>query len=99
MAYGNIAGGAVSAVVQSSPAWVTACGQAAPAVSSGVFLSPVPTIRNIMKDKTVGNLPLLPYSSMCVNAFMWMTYGECSNKFRSEKDHSTFDNFKLINIF
>lgn len=58
-----------------TPGWVIACGQAAPAVSSGVFLSPVPTIMNIMRDKSVGNLPLLPYSSMCVNAFMWMTYG------------------------
>ena len=62
--------------VISSPQFVAACGKAAPIVSSGVFLSPVPTVLNIMKDRSVGNLPLLPYSSMCVNAFMWMTYGE-----------------------
>jgi len=75
MAYGTLIGGAVNAAVKVSPAWVLACGQAAPIVSSGVFLSPIPTVQNIMREKTVGSLPLLPYSSMCVNAFMWMTYG------------------------
>ncbi len=80
MAYGSVAVEATIAVAaQASPAWVIACGQAAPAVSSGVFLSPVPTIRNIMKEESVGSLPLLPYSSMCVNAFLWFTYGEHSD--------------------
>jgi len=64
-----------SAAVKTSPSWVTACGKAAPLISSGVFLSPVPTVQNIIKEKSVGNLPLLPYSSMCVNSLMWMTYG------------------------
>jgi len=75
MAYGTIVGGAVIAAAKVTPAWVLACGQAAPIVSSGVFLSPIPTVQNIMSEKSVGRLPLLPYSSMCVNAFMWMTYG------------------------
>lgn len=74
MAYGTIAGAAASAVVK-TPGWVTACGKAAPIISSGVFLAPYPTIKNIIADRSVSSLPLLPYSSMCVNAFMWMTYG------------------------
>lgn len=74
MAYGSVVGGAVT-VASKSPAWVVACGQAAPAVSSGLFLAPFPTIKNIMANRSVGNLPLLPYSSMCVNAFMWTAYG------------------------
>jgi len=75
MAYGTLVGGAINAAVKVTPAWVIACGQAAPIVSSCVFMSPLPTVQNIMQEKSVGDLPLLPYSSMCVNAFMWMTYG------------------------
>jgi solute carrier family 50 protein (sugar transporter) len=76
MAYGTVVKGAMAAAVQTSPAWVAACGKAAPLVSSGVFLSPLPTVQNIIREKSVGNLPLLPYSSMCVNSFVWMTYGK-----------------------
>lgn len=54
---------------------VKLAGNIAPIVSSGVYLAPVPTIRNVVQDKSVKSLPLLPYSSMIVNAFMWMTYG------------------------
>jgi MtN3/saliva family. len=75
MAYGTVVGGAMATAVKTSPEWVTACGKAAPLISSGVFLSPLPTVQNIIREKSVGNLPLLPYSSMCVNSFMWMTYG------------------------
>jgi len=71
-----VAGTVVTAAIKTTPAWVSACGKLAPMVSSGVFLSPVPTIQNIEKDRSIGTLPLLPYSSMCVNAFMWMTYGK-----------------------
>jgi len=65
----------IETVIKSSPAFVAACGQAAPIVSSGVFLSPVPTVQNIMADQDVGKLPLLPYSSMVVSAFLWTSYG------------------------
>lgn len=54
---------------------VKLAGNIAPIVSSGVYLAPVPTIRNVVQDRSVKSLPLLPYSSMTVNAFMWMTYG------------------------
>lgn len=39
------------------------------------FFSPVPVVMKIAKDRDVGNLPLLPYSAMCVNGFVWGTYG------------------------
>ncbi len=70
MAYGAVG----AAVTQTAP-WVVACGRAAPIVSSGLFLAPVPTVKKIVEQRSVGNLPLLPYSSMCVNAFMWSCYG------------------------
>jgi solute carrier family 50 (sugar transporter) len=35
----------------------------------------MPTIQQIRKDHTVGNLPLLPYSSMVASCFLWATYG------------------------
>jgi len=71
MAFGSL----VDAAVKATPAFVKACGQTAPLVSSAVFLSPIPTIKNVVDERDVGKLPLLPYSSMVVNAFMWMTYG------------------------
>merc|ERR1712176_92815 len=39
-------------------------GKLAPFVSIILFGASIPTILNVMKEKTVGNLPLLPYSSL-----------------------------------
>ena len=38
-------------------------------------LQPFPTIKKVVKDKSVGSLPLLPYSSMIANCFLWLVYG------------------------
>lgn len=54
---------------------VSASGQLAPLASIVVFLAPLPTIRTIAKERTVGSLPLLPYSSMIASAFLWTSYG------------------------
>lgn len=35
----------------------------------------MPTINQIARDKNIGNLPLLPYSSMVSNSFVWVMYG------------------------
>jgi len=35
----------------------------------------IATIRKMSADKSVGSLPLLPYSSMVASAFIWVTYG------------------------
>jgi len=35
----------------------------------------MPTIQQIMQTGAVGSMPLLPYSSMLSNAFLWTTYG------------------------
>jgi solute carrier family 50 protein (sugar transporter) len=40
-----------------------------------VFLAPLPTIRKIQRDRSVGSFPLLPYSSMIASTFLWLTYG------------------------
>lgn len=47
----------------------------APWLSIVVFGAPIPTLKQVAKDRSVGNLPLLPYTSMVVSAFLWMTYG------------------------
>ena len=39
-----------------------------------VFLAPMEAMNQI-KREGVGNLPLLPYSSMAVNGCVWATYG------------------------
>lgn len=47
----------------------------APWCSIVVFSAPIPTLRQIAKDRTVGGLPLLPYTSMVTSAFLWTVYG------------------------
>ena len=47
-----------------------------PGVSSQVcFLAPMEAAQNIKKTGDVGNLPLLPYSAMCISGFSWINYG------------------------
>ena len=54
------------------------CGKAAPIAAIFVFMAPIPTIRRVSEEKSVGNLPLLPYSSMISSAFVWVVYGKKS---------------------
>jgi len=55
--------------------FVNLCGLIAPFSSIAVCLAPIPTVNKIASDRSVGNLPLLPYSSMFVNGFVWVVYG------------------------
>jgi solute carrier family 50 (sugar transporter) len=55
--------------------FVSLCGVLAPIASVMVGLSPMPTIQQIIRDHSVGSLPLLPYSTMIVNASLWFAYG------------------------
>ncbi len=76
MGYSTIAASALDAVAKpQTAAWVSLCGKAAPLVSSGLFVAPLPTIAQVAANKSVGSLPFLPYSSMVVNAFIWTVYG------------------------
>ena len=59
----------------SSSLFLMLCNTIAPFTSIGMFLSPIPTIRNIVKTGTVGDLPLLPYTSMITSCFVWIIYG------------------------
>ena len=71
----GLRGGAVESVAAASSSTslsagiglVEACGLAAPIASIFVSLSPFPTVQKILKDKSVGDLPLLPYSSLVAN--------------------------------
>ena len=51
------------------------CSQLAPITSVLCSLAPLPTIREVSRTKSVGNLPLLTYSSMTANGFIWALYG------------------------
>ena len=48
--------------------FINLCDIIAPYCGVICFLAPLPTIYQISRDKTVGNLPLLPYSSMLSNS-------------------------------
>lgn len=64
-----------AAAIAKVPGWVSLSGQMAPMAAFVVFMAPYPTIRQIRMDKRVGKMPMLPYSSMVVNCFVWMVYG------------------------
>lgn len=66
--------------IMSSMQLVDLCSRLAPAASIAVFLAPMPTIQNIIRDRSVGTLPLLPYSSMVASTVLWTTYGVLKNE-------------------
>jgi len=47
--------------------------------SQVLFLAPIDTMRRIVADKSVGKLPLLPYSAMFANGCIWTAYGVLQN--------------------
>ena len=55
--------------------WLEVCKQLAPVTSILCSMAPLPTIHEISQSKSVGTLPLLPYSSMTANGFIWSLYG------------------------
>ena len=55
--------------------WLEVCQQLAPVTSILCSMAPLPTIQKISETKSVGTLPLLPYSSMTANGFIWTLYG------------------------
>lgn len=80
MAYGT----AAAQIVQTTTPglFVSLCGKSAPIVSTFLCCAPFPTIQKITKEKSIGNLPLLPYSSLVVNAFLWLMYGLLKNEYK-----------------
>mmetsp|Transcript_7599 Transcript_7599/g.11310 ORF Transcript_7599/g.11310 Transcript_7599/m.11310 type:complete len:239 (-) Transcript_7599:234-950(-) len=74
------AGAAFVANAPQPQAWVSLCGNIAPIASMVVVMAPIPTIKEISQRRDTMNLPLLPYSSMFVNAFMWSAYGLMKNE-------------------
>jgi len=71
-----------STALASTAGFVDLCAKLAPAASLVLFLAPLPTIQKVARDKSVGDLPLLPYSSMTTNAFLWTVYGLLRNEFK-----------------
>ena len=60
-------------------AFVELCGIISPFGSVLLSLAPLPTMLQIARDKTVGKLPLLPYSTMISNSSLWLMYGLLEN--------------------
>eukprot|EP00755_Sulcionema_specki_P019266 Sspe_Gene.69009::Locus_40670_Transcript_1_1_Confidence_1.000_Length_929::g.69009::m.69009/K15382/SLC50A, SWEET; solute carrier family 50 (sugar transporter) len=48
---------------------------APPFAAQFLFFSPLATIREVQKAGTTGKMPMLPYTMMACNGFLWMTYG------------------------
>ena len=69
-----------SSIASTVPQWVDICGKLAPAAAVVVFMAPIPTIRQINRVGSVGNMPLLPYSSMIACTFLSIAYGVLKNE-------------------
>jgi len=67
------------AALANVPSWIQFCTNTAPLAAIVVFMAPYPTIQQVQKDKSVGDLPLLPYSSMIANCILWFFYGILTN--------------------
>ena len=65
--------------------WLEVCNQLAPATSVLCSLAPLPTIIQASRSKSVGSLPLLPYSSMAANGFIWALYGYLTDSPQGEQ--------------
>ena len=65
------------AVIKSDehPKWLEICNTLAPFTSVMCSLAPLPTIFEVARKKSVGSMPILPYSSMAANGFVWSLYG------------------------
>jgi solute carrier family 50 (sugar transporter) len=57
--------------VTSSSWFLSFCRHAAPLV----FLAPLPTVLQMRRERSVGDFPLLPYSTMISSTFVWTSYG------------------------
>ena len=57
------------------PAVAQFCGRLAPFSSVLMYMSPIPTIRHVVRKGCVGDLPLLPYTVMVAGNFVWIVYG------------------------
>jgi len=64
------------------PGWVSLCSKTAPLTSIVLVMAPLPTIQKISQERSVGSLPLLPYSSLVGNAFVWVIYGTNIKSFK-----------------
>ena len=60
-------GGDEAKALDPVPTWLAIVGVLAPISSILLSLSPLPTVLDIIKKKSVGDLPLLPYSSIISN--------------------------------
>ena len=54
---------------------VTICGYLAVFSALLVTMSPIPIMTRVRREKSVGALPLLPFTVMAMNCFSWFTYG------------------------
>ena len=66
--------------VVSPDALLDLAGKLAPMASIALNVSPIGTIGGVVKKKSVGDLPILPYSSMICNGLLWMLYGIMKNE-------------------
>ena len=70
--------------------WLAVCNQLAPATSVLCSLAPLPTIIQASRSKSVGSLPLLPYSSMAANGFIWALYGYLTDSPQGKHIHMVY---------
>merc|ERR1711862_41229 len=61
-------------ITREVPWIVNICGYLAAIAAITVTMAPIPIMIKFHRESSVGSLPLLPFSSMVINAFAWFTY-------------------------
>jgi len=67
-------------ITREVPWIVNICGYLAAIAAITVTMAPIPIMIKFHRESSVGSLPLLPFSSMVINAFAWFTYGFLMSK-------------------
>lgn len=65
----------LAVLIQEAPQWAVIAGSLAPIVTTLLRLSPIPTVYSFYRRKSVGSLPLMPYTALLSDSLLWLCFG------------------------
>lgn len=71
----------LAVLIQEAPQWAVIAGSLAPIVTTLLRLSPIPTVYSFYRRKSVGSLPLMPYTALLSDSLLWLCFGKLKTLF------------------
>mmetsp|Transcript_7998 Transcript_7998/g.17383 ORF Transcript_7998/g.17383 Transcript_7998/m.17383 type:complete len:375 (-) Transcript_7998:496-1620(-) len=68
-------GGFEETIAGDAPLWALWCGNLAALATTCIRLSPIPTVRDFIKKRHTGSLPIVPYTALLADSLCWLTFG------------------------